>query len=344
MVACAARGAWIWGQQCTRGQGAPCPLSQRVPARRSPVGFAGLRAVLGGDQRIEQAFLQVEARGGIRGIVPAVVQFLRVGGQVVEFAGAGATGRGRAVVDDQLVAVVAQHRDVDGRVVGMAAVAVLAQRPATPSRAVVASRQRQQALPLLARQWRQSRRVEEGRRQVEPLHQFGAASRRRQLPRPAQDKRHPHRALVEQRPFEQEPVVAEHFPVIAGEDHQRVPSQALLVECGQYPPDLVVNQGDHRVVGRDDRLDFVRRVVGEAARVAGITGVRGLSQNRRPVGQAVGAGERARERLGIVAVEVFLGRDEGMVRVKEVEPEEEGLCRWCAPRRNAMPSSPTQWL
>src|SRR5918994_3305713 len=100
--------------------------------------LARLGAVFGRDHDVEeQAFERDPGFGGSR-VVPEVVEFVWVVCQVVELASTGAGGGRRAVLDDELVVAVAQHREVHGWVIGVAAVAVLAEGPATGWRAGVA--------------------------------------------------------------------------------------------------------------------------------------------------------------------------------------------------------------
>jgi hypothetical protein len=119
-----------------------------------------------------------------------------------------------------------QHGHVHRWIVRMTAVEIFAQGPTASYRVVIATSQWQQAGSLRGWHWRQTGQVCERRRQIQPLHDIAAALSRREVPRPAHDHRHPHRAVVEHRTLQQQLVIAQHFAVVTGKDDYRVVVQA----------------------------------------------------------------------------------------------------------------------
>jgi len=278
-------------------------------------------AVLDAHEDVDQQFLQPGPGLAVGGVRPPVHELVGVGLHVVELAGALPRARGPAVVHDELPAVVAQHRGVDGRVVGVPAVAVLAQRPVPPG-GVLAREQAAQARALVPRGGRDPGEVEEGRRQVHPLHQLGAP-RGREPAGPAHDQRHADRAVVVERALEHQLVVAEHLAVVAGEHHDGVVGQALRVEGVEDAPDLVVDERDHRVVGGAGLVELLVGVLGEAAGVPGVGAPRRLGEHRWLGPQLAVRVHPGRQPRRVIALPVLRRCAEAVMRVEEVRDEEE---------------------
>jgi hypothetical protein len=161
--------------------------------------------------------------------------------------------------------------------------------------------------------------------EIDPLHQLRATSPGGERGRPAEQQRDADCLLVHHRALEHELVVAEHLPVIAGEDDQRVLAEPLPVQRVEDAPDLVVHQRHHRVVRRLDLLQLLGRVRRIAANLTGVRLARSLGLDRRLAGELVRDCDRAAERFVQVALEVLLGGAEAVMGIEEVGDEQERL-------------------
>ena len=92
--------------------------------------------------------------------------------------------------------------------------------------------------------------IQHRRGQVRGGDQGVAAPRRVRLPRDADGKRHPGHGFVVDEVLEHQPVVAEHVPVVGGEDDDGVLGPARVLQRLQDPADLRVHEFDQPVLGR----------------------------------------------------------------------------------------------
>ena len=139
----------------------------------------------------------------------------------------------------------------------------------------------------------------------------------------ADDEGHPRADLVIRR-FAPDAVFAEVPAVIAPEHHDGVVAEAERVELREDASDLGVDEAHAGRVGVEQlaRRRLVDRPGGRHAG-AGAQFERTVPRDRRSALRRLG---RRRERQGrrIVEIEIFLGRNEGQVRLDEADAEEEG--------------------
>ena len=101
-------------------------------------------------------------------------------------------------------------------------------------------------------------------------------------------------------------MVTKHIAVVAGHDDQRVVVAAALLEAGDQPADVVVDLGDHAVIGRAQASLIGLVHVADPARA-----VDPRRQERMLRGLFLGRGRATERRAagGVVHAVVRLGRD-----------------------------------